>query len=170
MPEDIISFEKSEELLLWVNMAKLDICLSKRDASIILSYMEGHDYALGVKDGNLVRMDVAEEQGEIVPYTLDEVIDDVCEWNYELMKDAVNGMANPNSFTDFCNYKDAYDALKEDEPYLDKMFMQTKFGRETIQLAQAMIKEVVGENCMSTENLSIQLAENLEEQKKARSR
>ena len=32
--------------------------------------------------------DVAEENGEIEPYPIDDVIDIVCEWNYELILDA----------------------------------------------------------------------------------
>lgn len=48
--------------------------------------MEGHDYAIGIdSDGKMYRQDVAEENGEIEPYPIDDVIDTVCEWNYELI-------------------------------------------------------------------------------------
>ena len=51
--------------------------------------MEGHDYAIGIdSDGKMYRQDVAEENGEIEPYPIDDVIDTVCEWNYELILDA----------------------------------------------------------------------------------
>ena len=36
-------------------------------------------------DGKMYRQDIAEENGEIEPYLIDDVIDIVCEWNYELM-------------------------------------------------------------------------------------
>ena len=38
--------------------------------------MEGHDYAIGIdSDGKMYRQDVAEENGEIEPYPIDDVID-----------------------------------------------------------------------------------------------
>ena len=62
---------------------------SIEDAAILLNYMEGHDYAIGIdSDGKMYRQDVAEENGEIEPYSIDDVIDTVCEWNYELILDA----------------------------------------------------------------------------------
>ena len=41
--------------------------------------MEGHDYAIGIdSDGKMYRQDVDEENGEIEPYPIDDVIDIVC--------------------------------------------------------------------------------------------
>lgn len=144
MVEEVRKLEKPEELLAWVTAAQLEMNLSTKDAEVILSYMEGHDYELGIRGSELVRVDIAEESPEIVPYTMDEVIDLVCEWNYELIEEATNGMANPKDFVDFCNYKDTYDELKKDEIILDQMFMQTKFGKKVVAVAEKMIMEVVG--------------------------
>lgn len=56
--------------------------LSKEDVQILLNYMEGHDYAIGIWEDHMIRKDLSEEGGEVVEYTIDEVIDTVCEWNY----------------------------------------------------------------------------------------
>lgn len=38
--------------------------------------MEGHDYAIGIdSEGKMYRQDVSEENGEVEPYQIDDVID-----------------------------------------------------------------------------------------------
>lgn len=130
MTEDITTFQKPEDLCMWLRMNGSEVMVEEREAALLFRYMEGHDYRLGLDKNELVRQHIAEENGEIVPYSIDEVIDIVCEWNYELIEHATNGMANPDDFIDFCNYKETYDLLKEDEVLLDKMFARTLYGRE----------------------------------------
>lgn len=141
MAEEMFVFQKPEELCKWLEVRNSDVKLEKHEASLLFNYMEGHDYRLGFDGNKLLRQDVAEENGEIVPYSIDDVIDLVCEWNYELIQDATNGMANPKDFVDFCDYKDAYDSLKEDETKLDAMFVRTRYGRQTLELIKNIITE-----------------------------
>lgn len=141
MAEDMAVFQKPEDLCKWLEVRNSDVRLEKYEASLIFNYMEGHGYQLGFDGNKLLRQDVVEENGEIVPYSIDEIIDVVCEWNYELIQDATNGMANPKDFVDFCNYKDAYDSLKEDETKLDAMFVRTRYGRQTLELIKNIITE-----------------------------
>lgn len=141
MAEEMFVFQKPEDLCKWLEVRNSDVKLEKHEASLLFNYMEGHDYRLGFDGDKLLRQDVAEENGEIVPYSIDDVIDLVCEWNYELIQDATNGMANPKDFVDFCNYKDAYDSLKEDETKLDAMFVRTRYGRQTLELIKNIITE-----------------------------
>ena len=88
MAEDMAAFENPEDLCKWLEIKNSDVRLEKHEASLIFHYMEGHDYRLGFDGGKLLRQDVAEENGEIIPYSIDDVIDVVCEWNYELIQDA----------------------------------------------------------------------------------
>ena len=44
---------------------------------------------------------MAEENGEIEPYPIDDVIDTVCEWNYELILDADAHRNDPKDFKDY---------------------------------------------------------------------
>lgn len=141
MAEDMTAFEKPEDLCKWLEIKNSDVRLEKNEASLLFNYMEGHDYRLGFDGDKLLRQDVAEENGEIIPYSIDDAIDVVCEWNYELIQDATNGMANPKDFIDFCNYKDAYDSLKEDETKRDAMFVRTRYGRQTLELIKNIITE-----------------------------
>ena len=48
---------------------------------------QGHDYAIGIdSDGKMYRQDVAEENGEIEPYPIDDVIDTVSYTHLDVYK------------------------------------------------------------------------------------
>lgn len=88
MDKELTIIAEPEELIAWADTFDILLNPSIEDAAILLNYMEGHDYAIGIdSDGKMYRQDVAEENGEIEPYPIDDVIDIVCEWNYELMLD-----------------------------------------------------------------------------------
>lgn len=144
MVENMIYIKEAKELLIWMQMSEQKIQLSLKDAEVLLGYMEGHDFAIGVKGHELYRVDVAEENGQAVSYTMDELIDCVCEWNYELMEDAEYGMHHPKDFVDYANYKATFDKLKEDEDLLNKMFGQTIYGQKVVEVVQKAIYEVLG--------------------------
>lgn len=127
--EKEITIESPAMLKMWLQFNSLQMKISENEARILLDYMEGHDYSLLVREDTLMRMDLGEENGEIEPYDIDDVIDIVCEWNYELLHDAKEGMEHPKNFLDYCNYSDTYKALKEDETVLDALFEQTRYGR-----------------------------------------
>ena len=79
---EITLFSEPEELIAWAEVYDKQINPSIEDAALLLNYMEGHDYAIGTDaEGKMYRQDMAEENGEIEPFPIDDVIDKVCEWN-----------------------------------------------------------------------------------------
>ena len=76
---DVYEIKQPSELLITINALQSEIKLSKEDAQVILGYIQGHDFMLTLDDGKLMRVDISEENGQRVPYTMDEVIDLVCE-------------------------------------------------------------------------------------------
>ncbi len=56
-------------------------------------------------DGKMYRQDVAEENGEIEPYPIDDVIDKVCEWNYDLILHAEAKKNDPKNFRNIANFR-----------------------------------------------------------------
>lgn len=139
MSERQIVIDNPSTLVMWLGYNEPEKQISESDAQILLNYMEGHDYSLLVVNDQLMRRDIAEEDGEIQPYGIDDVIDIVCEWNYELMYDAKFGMEHPKDFIDYCNYSDSLDALKEDVPVLDRLFEQTKYGKWKNEIVETVI-------------------------------
>lgn len=102
-----------QELMKWMSENDVLMDISAEDIQLLLNYLDGHDYAMGTdKEGNLVRVDVAVEDGECIEYSLDEFIDLVCEWNYELILDADERRNNPKDMLDFSRVQSKYESLK----------------------------------------------------------
>ena len=125
MDKELTIIAEPEELIAWADTFDILLNPSIEDAAILLNYMEGHDYAIGIdSDGKMYRQDIAEENGEIEPYLIDDVIDIVCEWNYELILDAEAHRSDPKDFNDYNEYQSKYESLKADEKRLDTVYFR----------------------------------------------
>ena len=147
MEHQSVTITRPETFLVWTNFVRPDIQLDLLDAEILLSYMEGHDYRLGTdKDGSLVRVDINTDEYEAEPYSLDDVIDIVCEWNDELIRYTSQELNELSQGQDKSSLEVKLASLKQDEIRLDKMFEQTKYPAEiealAVQLADAFIERL----------------------------
>ena len=76
MDKELTIIAEPEELIAWAETFDILLNPSIEDAEILLNYMEGHDYAIGIdSEGKMYRQDVSEENGEVEPYQIDDVID-----------------------------------------------------------------------------------------------
>lgn len=122
--------------------------ITEEEGQKLVDYMEGHGYLLGHMDGEIFRGDLCDSQDKVdwEPYTIDDAVDAVAEWNFELIKDAEAAVTNPKDMIDFANQKSRLDSLREDEQILDKMFDRTKYGKEldalAVTLAEALIEDM----------------------------
>ena len=150
MDREVVLFTKPEELVAWADTHDALLNLSVEDADILLGYMEGHDYAIGRDtDGNLYRKDISEESGETDPYSIDEIIDTVCEWNYEMILDADeerNGSEEPEDE----EQQKRYQKLKADECRLDRLFDKTSYGKEIMLLADELANNIINQISLGT--------------------
>ena len=64
------------------------------------------------KRKKLFDVDYIDDNGEIEPYPIDDVIDTVCEWNYERILDADAHRNDPKDFKDYSEFQDKYDSWK----------------------------------------------------------
>ena len=119
--------------------------LSETEADKLLGYMSGHDFLLGEKEGKLFRGDLCCQQEKIwwEEDTIDDVINDVSEWNYDLLQKAQADLENPNDFIDFANKKAEVERLDEDYQILDVLFDRTKYGAQIHELAEKLVEELV---------------------------
>lgn len=129
-----------EEFLRYQREQEPQIVLNDKEADLILGYMEGHDYVLGAKEGQLLRGDLAQADNMICweVYSMDDAIDAVCEWNYELILDADAKRNHPNDFLDFTNAQVWYDGLKAEEVVLDRLFEKTKYFADIQEAAERL--------------------------------
>ena len=59
MDAEVTLFSKPEELIAWADTFDILLTPSIEDAAILLNYMEGHDYAIGIDSaGKMYRQDV----------------------------------------------------------------------------------------------------------------
>lgn len=138
------NFEDGKEL---AEFFKETFPMTDEEAQKLLGYMEGHGYLLGHMDGEMYRGDLCDEQDKVIwePYTIDDAVDAVTEWNFELIKDAEAAVANPKDMIDFANQKSRLDSLCEDEQILDKMFDRTRYGQEIDALAVTLAQELIAD-------------------------
>lgn len=147
-------FSCAEDLVKFMGACDTPFELTETEADKLLGYMSGHDFLLGEKEGKLFRGDLCYLQEKIrwTEDTIDDVINDVSEWNYDLLKQAQAEMENPNDFIDFANKKAKADSLGEDFQILDVLFDRTKYGVEIEALAEKLADEFI-QNLQSKEGI-----------------
>ena len=121
--------------------------MTEEEAQKLLGYMEGHEYLLGHMDGEMYRGDLCYEQGKVrwEPYTIDDAVDVVTEWNYELIPEAEAALSNAKDMIDFANKKSYLDTLREDEKILDKMFDRTTHGKMIEAVGTSLAEAFIGD-------------------------
>ena len=165
-PED---FKDGKELSEFV---KDTFPITEEEGRKLLGYMEGHDYCLGHMDGKMFRGDLCYEQGKVhwEPYTIDDAVDAVAEWNYALIQETETSILNTMDAAQAAEKKSYLDTLREDEEILDKMFDRTTHGKmiEAIgtSLAEALIEDISrgGDIDAAVKNLADQIKEGVDQQ------
>ena len=141
----ITEIRQPEELLIFIRNNDIKIVMTDKEAEMLLGYMEGHDYVVGYAQGELYRGDLGEVPGEIVwdDYSVDELIDSVCEWNYEMILEMDAERQDPKDMIDFSNKQSKYESLKSDEEILDGLFDQTKYRAGIDKLAEKLANQFI---------------------------
>ena len=144
MTREIELITTPQELQKWMSDNNVQLEFSSDDLEILLGYLEGHGYALAKDTNNqLVRVDMESDEMEVDEYTLDDAIDQACDWNYSLILEADENRNNPKNMIDFANEQSRYEKYKQDEEILDKMFEQTKYMPPIEALARKIATEVL---------------------------
>ena len=132
-------FTEPEELLSWAATRHPAFQMNREEAELLLNYMEGHAYAVGAAaDGEMVRVSIQEDTETVEAYSLDELIDAVSEWNYEMLQEADTKRRNPANFIEFANEQARYESLLEEEKLLDPLFDQTVYGKHIDRIAKEL--------------------------------
>lgn len=141
----VLELKTAEELVAYLKKSDSSIELTDKEAELVVNYLAGHDYMLGVEDDVLLRGDLAESDDEIYweIYTIDDAIDMACEWNYELILEADEKRRNPDNFVSYVEADKYYAELKENEVILDKLFEKTKYYAGIEQLAKTLAEQFI---------------------------
>ena len=144
MGMEVLEINTSGELVLWLHLAESEVNIEQDGAEIILDYMAEHDMKLAVCNQELAVMDAGEESPEYKPYSIDDAVHDVCEWNMELIQDMEDGMKNPADQKEYNQFSDALVILKKQEEVLDGLYKQTKYEQIAQECALEVIRVALG--------------------------
>lgn len=144
MGMDVLEVNTPGELVMWLHLAQSEVRMEQGGAEIILDYLAENGMALAVKDKELMVMDAGEEHPEYKPYSIDDAVHDVCEWNLELIQDMEDGMKNPADQKEYNRFSDALDILKKQEEVLDGLYQQTKYEQMAQECAVEVIRAALG--------------------------
>lgn len=144
MGMEVLEINTPGELVMWLHLVQSEVRMEQDGAEIILDYLTEHGMTLAVKNQELMVMDAGEEFPEYKPYSIDDAVHDVCEWNLELVQDMEDGMKNPADQKEYTQFSDALGILKKQEEVLDGLYMQTKYEQIAEECALEVIAAVLG--------------------------
>ena len=144
MGMDVLEVNTPGELVMWLHLAESGVSMGQDGAEIILEYLAEHGMTLAVRNQELVAMDAGEESPEYKPYSIDDAIHDVCEWNLELLQDMEGGMKNPADQREYNRCSEVYGILKEQEEVLNGLYRQTKYEQIAQECALEVIRAALG--------------------------
>ena len=171
MERELELITEPQELMRWMSAHDILMNISMEDIGLLLAYMESHDYAIGTDNRDeLVRIDLNSDELEPDAYSVDDLIDQVCEWNYELILDADEKRNDSKDMIDFANEESRYESYKEDERKLDRMFDQTKYSREVKELAVKLANEFIENFGKNKEQAITMIAEEVKQYTTERTR
>lgn len=146
MQKDMELITEPKQLLKWMAANDVLIDLSAQDVALLFGYMEEHSYGVAVTaEDTLVRVDLSSDPVKAEAYSVDDLIDQVCEWNYEMILDADMRRKNPKNAAEFMEEQSRYEAYMLDERKLDRMFDQTKYAAEIEKTAHRLAEKVLAE-------------------------
>ena len=128
MNETANSIDSTGGLITFIRTVESPVKIQKKGAQIILNNLSEHRVQLfGDKDAKLY---LCMEGKEAEETTFDDVVDLVCEYNYEEIYQAEEAVKAESDFVHKCKTRKKLEELKKDKWILDKIFYQTKYGRK----------------------------------------
>ena len=138
----MMMIDTPEKFVEWCRDNGGGVKLQRRGAGIITEYLSAHGQMLSANgEGELfLNSEVMTEKT-----SLDEVVDQVCDWNYRELVDTRCRKENPADFLDYCKSCTMEKELEEHKFILDRIFKQTVYGREIRTMAHKLALEMMKE-------------------------
>ncbi|MEG0909489.1 MAG: nucleotidyltransferase domain-containing protein [Clostridia bacterium] len=137
----ILRAQELQELVRVENNFKL----TEKESNVVLGYLEGHGYGIGVDENNQVCfVDIEDSEEEVFEEDFTEILDRVSEWNYELIQDC-DYEIEKLTVEDFEEYEQLMKRkieLQDDEKIIDKLIEEIGRGampqEEKIEIVECM--------------------------------
>lgn len=94
MEKDRQLVTEAKQLTDWLDENDILMNLSESDITLLMNYMEGHGYQIGIGTNGLIKINLSSGTDQEEAFTIDDMIDSVCEWNYEMLQHAKENLKN----------------------------------------------------------------------------
>ena len=136
--------------------------LTEKEGQLVLDYLEGHGYGIGMdKNNQMYFVDVEDSNEETFEEDFTEILDRVVEWNYELIQDCDRAIERDitsiEQHEEYARLMDRKFDLQEDEKILDKL--REEIGRAP--MSQEEKEEII--NCISQQLKCAMMDDEIEE-------
>ena len=143
MREKLFPIESKESLIEWNKRADVSPRLSATEVELLFDHIVQHKVALlSDESGHLYWK---EPGGDHIQILLDDLIDQVCDWNYQDIRDMKALSMNADSFAQFCKYDDQLKELKAKEKTLNKLYEDTVYGKQITSRMKDLVKRTWGQ-------------------------
>lgn len=134
--------ESSEQLLRWLEENSQLLKMDGYEAGLLLGYLDGHGYRLDSNGKELMLVDM-QTRNEPEAILIDDVIDRVVEWNYEMICQTREELKKADDASDCLKQREYYGGLWQEERILDSLFDQTCHGKRINELAEKLAMEFI---------------------------
>ena len=146
MSEEYLVMDDAASLVKWNKEMGVSPLLREKHADLLIKELSKHDSELMIDQRGTLYFKEADR--DLIEITLDDVIDQACEWNYRDIRDVKALCMNADGFEDFCKYDDKLSELKKTEKILNKLFDQTAYGRQITERMKELVEKTWGKSAL----------------------
>ena len=143
MRERLFPIESKESLVEWNKKTNASPRLSASEAGILYDHIVQHEVRLLFDEHDNLYW--KEPGGDQIQILIDDLIDQVCDWNYQDIRDMKALCMNSDSFAQFCQYDDRLKELKEAEKILNRLYEDTVYGKQLTSRMKDLVARTWGQ-------------------------
>ena len=146
MNETVYSIDSADGLITFIKTVDSSVKIQKKGAEIILNSLSGHQVQLLADKDAKLYMSVKDKETEET--TIDDLVDLVCEYNYEEIYETEESVKEESDFVNKCRLEKRLEELRREKQILDKIFYHTKYGRKVGVVADRICAGLCEKLCL----------------------
>lgn len=146
MRDKLFPIESTQSLIEWNKRTNSSPRLSASEANLLFDHIVAHEVSLLVDEDE--KLHWKEVGGDTIQILLDDVVDQVCDWNYQDIRDLKALRMNSESFAQYCQYDDQLNELKNREKMLNHLYEDTVYGKQLTSRMRDLVKRTWGQVSM----------------------
>ena len=141
MNEELLIIDDVETLMSWVRDSNSVPELTASEAKLLIDMTTAHGVEL--MTDSYFSLYSKEGSHDMIRISLDDLIDQACEWNYREIFELKQTKLDSYSFEEYARREDRLKQLKEIGKTLDTLFDQTVYGKRLSDRMRELAKETI---------------------------